>query len=75
MLKAAKIIVGQLLIDMEKMGIVNDKQVFQGRLWHGCIREVQMVEEYVSKVFIPDCLPSRMSTKAFLQMALDLFGQ
>ena len=74
-LNAAKIIVGQFLIDMEEMGIVDDKQVFQGRLRHGCIREAQTADEYVARVFIPDRLPSRMSTKAFLQMALDLFGQ
>ena len=72
--KAAKVIVQQFLFDMGEMGIVADQHVFEGRLRHGCIREAVTAEEYVGKVFVPERLSSRMSTKAFLSMALQLFS-
>ena len=72
--RAASIVVEQFKYDLKEMGVVQDLQLLSGRgVLHGCIRDAQMADEYVSKVFVPEHLPACMTTKAFLSMALDLF--
>ena len=66
--------VEQFKYDLKEMGVVQDLHLFSGRgVLHGCIRDAQTADEYVSQVFVPIHLPARMTTKAFLSMALDLF--
>lgn len=73
--RAAGIIVGQFKQDLKEMGVVQDFQLFNGVVLHGCIRDAQTADEYVSRVFVPDHMPSIMATKGFLSTALDLFNQ
>ena len=70
---AATIIVEQFKRDLHEMGVVQDFHLFDGAASSVCIRDAQTVE-YASRVFVPDNLLSRMSTRAFLGTALDLFN-
>lgn len=72
--RAAGIIVEQFKRDLRDMCVVRDFQLFNGVVLHGCIRDAQTADEYVSRVFVPDYLPSCMATKGFLSVALDLFN-
>ena len=72
--RAAGIIIEQFKRDLRDMGVVRDFQLFNGVVLHGCIRDAQTADEYVSRVFVPDYLPSCMATKGFLSVALDLFN-
>ena len=38
----------------------------------GCIFDIMTADDYVAKVFVPERLPSVMSAKSFLMIALDL---
>ena len=73
--RAAGIIVGQFKRDLKEMGVVQDFQLFNGVVLHGSIRDAQTADEYVSRVFVPDHMPSTMATKGFLSTALDLFDR
>ena len=71
--KAATIIVDQFQHDLCEMGVVHDPYVFKGTS-SVCIQDALTAEEYMSRVFDrPEQLPSVMSTRAFLNTALDLF--
>jgi hypothetical protein len=73
--RSAAIIVAQFKQDLKEMGVVRDLQMFSsGVVAHGCIRDAQTADEYVSRAFVPKHLPSRMTTKAFLSVAVDLFN-
>ena len=75
--RAAKLIIDQLKRDLHEMGIVHDPHLFQD-VFRGtstvCIRDSLTADEYISRVLVhPQQLPSDMSTRAFLTIALDLF--
>ena len=38
----------------------------------GCVFDVMMAEEYADRVFNPEQLPSEMSIKSFLNIAMDV---
>lgn len=73
--RAAAIIVNQFKHDLVEMGVVNNRKDFKVLVDDGYVRDVMTVDEYVAQVFVPDHLPSQMSTKAFLTMAMDLLDQ
>lgn len=75
--RAAKIIVDQFKRDLHEMGIVCDPYLFQD-VFRGtssvCIRDALTADEYISRVLVhPEQLPSEMSARGFLTIALDLF--
>jgi hypothetical protein len=69
---AAEIIVAQFKHDLLEMNVVSSMSDFNSTTEDGCIFEVTTAEEYVAKVFVPEYLPSVMSVKSFLKIALDL---
>ena len=69
--RAAKII-SQFKHDLVEMGVVSNIARFQG---DGCIRDAMTANEYVACVFVLDHLPSQMSTRALLTMAMDLLDR
>ena len=74
--RAADVIVNQFKHDLIEMGVVKSAKHFQtAEKDDDCIRDVMTADEYVSHVFVPQNLPSEMSTKAFLTMAMDLLHQ
>ena len=73
--RAAEIIVTQFKHDLVEMGVVTNAEQFQSTMEDACVRDALTADEYVARVFVPDHLPSEMSTKAFLTMAMDLLDQ
>ena len=73
--RAADIIVNQFKHDLIEMGMVKSAKNFQTAEKDDCIKDVMTADEYVSHVFVPQNLPSEMSTKAFLTIAMDLLHQ
>ena len=66
--QAAKIIVKQFQHDLVEMNIVDDIKKFKDPASDGCVFDTATGNDYATKVFIPDHLPSEMSTKAFLRV-------
>ena len=73
--RAADIIVNQFIHDLIEMDVVTSKKQLQTTGEDTCIRDTMTANEYVSRVFVPQNLPSEMSTKAFLTMAMDMLDQ
>ena len=64
--KAADIIVNQFIHDL---GVVTSAKQLQTTGEDACIRDTMTADDYVSRVFVPQNLPSEMSTKTFLTIA------
>jgi hypothetical protein len=73
--RAADIIVNQFLHDLIEMGVLTSAKQLKSIGEDACIEDTMSAEEYVSRVFVPKNLPSEMSTKAFLTMAMDMLDQ
>lgn len=71
--KAGDIVVTQFKYDLVDMKIVLSIDSFKKVKDDGCVFDVMTAEEYTDRVFDPQQLPSEMSTKSFLNMAMDLF--
>ena len=71
--KAGDIVVKQFRYDLVDMKIVLSIDSFKKVKDDGCIFNIMTAEEYTDRVFNAKQLPSEMSTKAFLSMAMDLF--
>ena len=52
--------------------MVSNVADFNGTMKDGCIFDIMAADDYVAKVFVPECLPSVISAKSFLMIALDL---
>lgn len=63
--RAADIIVNQFKHDLIEMGVVKSAKHFQTAEKDDCIRDAMTADEYVSRVFVPQNLPSEMSTRHF----------
>ena len=71
--KAGDIVATQFKYDLVDMKIVLSIDSFKKVKGDGCVFDVMTAEEYTDRVFDPQQLPSEMSTKSFLNMAMDLF--
>ena len=69
---ASLIIVQQFKKDLVEMGVVRNAMAFSTVESDNCVFNVMTATEYVTRVFIPEQLPSAMSTRSFLMIALDL---
>ena len=70
--KAGNIVVTQFKYDLVDMRIVLSTDSFKVKD-DGCIFDGMTAEEYTDQVFDPEQLPSEISTKSFLNIAMDLF--
>lgn len=67
--RAAQIIVTQFKHDLFEMRLVTDMSNFDGKVDDQCVADATTAEEYVTRVFVPENLPSEMSVKSCLTMA------
>ena len=70
--KASTIIVTQFMHDLVEMGVARNTRAFTNIAGDGFACDIIPAEEYVARVFVPEQLPSQMSTRSFLRLALDL---
>ena len=73
--QAATIIVTQFKHDLLEMNIVRHLNHFKATAQDGCVFDTCTAGDYAAKVFVPEYLPSEMSTKSFLTIAMDLLNR